>query len=196
MPSPIPTPRNLSEAIRIQIEWSRLFEFDYPSIDRILCVDSSYSIDQKSMYTVLLGFNLEGERILKDELHSEVNFPYIPTLFCFREGPPQTRILEKYASEGDLIVVNGHGIAHPRRFGLATYIGVSLDSPTLGLAKKKIVGEYNGDYLVHMGEVVGRRVGGFLASVGHRFNLDDIEIIRLCTRLMRRTHNECRGGWK
>lgn len=69
-------------------------------------------------------------------------FPYVPGLLSFREIPAVARALEELGATPDLLVVDGHGIAHPRRFGLACHLGVLADRPTVGVAKSRLVGHH------------------------------------------------------
>lgn len=75
----------------------------------------------------------------------DVNFPYIPSFLMFREGDPAVRavrpVLEKFDRKRTVIIVDGSGIAHPRRCGLATYIALKLKIPTIGVTKRKLYGE-------------------------------------------------------
>ncbi|SOD67316.1 Endonuclease V [Streptomyces zhaozhouensis] len=64
-----------------------------------------------------------------------VDFPYVPGLLAFRELPTVLAALERLAVAPDLVVCDGHGLAHPRRFGLASHLGVLADLPTIGVAK-------------------------------------------------------------
>ncbi len=93
----------------------------------------------------------------------EPSFPYIPGLFSFRELPPVLEAFERLRTAPDLIVCDGQGIAHPRRFGLASHLGLLLGVPTIGCGKTRLVGEYDepdtarGSFspLIHEGERVG-----------------------------------------
>jgi deoxyribonuclease V len=71
----------------------------------------------------------------------EVDFPYVPGLLSFREVPALESALEKLAERPDLVITDGQGIAHPRRFGLACHIGVLYDVPAIGCAKTRLIGQ-------------------------------------------------------
>ncbi|MHC4712282.1 MAG: deoxyribonuclease V [Planctomycetota bacterium] len=72
----------------------------------------------------------------------EVDFPYIPGLLSFREIPAILAAYRRLSARPDLIFCDGQGIAHPRRFGLASHLGVILDTPTVGCAKSVLTGEF------------------------------------------------------
>ena len=115
----------------------------------------------------------------------KIAFPYIPGLLSFRESPLILAACEKLDNAPDLVLVDGQGIAHPRRFGLATHLGLFLDVPTIGCAKSILcgqhqpVGEDSGSHaeLFDDGELIGAalrtksRVRPIYVSVGHRIDL-------------------------
>ncbi|UIE37717.1 deoxyribonuclease V [Leptodesmis sichuanensis] len=123
-------------------------------------------------------------------------FPYIPGLLSFREVPAVLDALENLQIEPDLILCDGQGIAHPRRFGIACHLGVLIDRPTIGVAKSLLVGrhaelpEQRGSWqpLIHKGETIGvalrTRPGTkpVYISPGHRISLETaIAYVMRCT---------------
>ena len=124
-----------------------------------------------------------------------LRFPYVPGYLSFRELPPLQAAWERLAVRPDLVVFDGHGYAHPRRFGLACHGGVAWDVPSIGCAKTPFVGEAGepgparGDTapVVHQGETVGAvlrtRAGTkpLYVSAGHRMDLETA--VRMVLRL-------------
>lgn len=122
------------------------------------------------------------ERIVVD---MPVAFPYVPGLLAFRECPAVLYAFEKLATAPDLIIVDGHGYAHPRRFGLACHLGVVLDRPTIGCAKSRLLGVHGAPEAARAAwvelrdgeEVIGlvlrskQRASPLHISVGHRVDL-------------------------
>lgn len=92
-----------------------------------------------------------------------IPYPYIPGLLSFREIPCIVSSVQKLGTEPDLLLVDGHGLAHPRKFGLASHLGFLTEVPAIGCAKSRLVGDYvhpgpkKGEWepLTHTGEVVG-----------------------------------------
>jgi deoxyribonuclease V len=113
-------------------------------------------------------------------------FPYVPGLLSFREAPAVLAAFEKVRAAPDLILYDGQGIAHPRRFGIASHVGLLLDCPSIGVAKSRLVGAHKmpanrrGAWtpLRDAGEVIGAvlrtRAGvkPLYVSIGHRVSLE------------------------
>ncbi len=123
-------------------------------------------------------------------------FPYVPGLLSFREIPAVLKALEQLRISPDLLLCDGQGIAHPRRFGLASHLGVICDLPSIGVAKTRLIGEYapvpdrrgawqpllDGEEVI--GAVLRTRVGvkPVFISTGHRVSLESaVRIVLDCT---------------
>lgn len=116
---------------------------------------------------------------------SPTRFPYVPGLLSFREVPAVLGALEKLTTIPDLLLCDGQGIAHPRRFGIASHLGVLCDIPSIGVAKTRLIGEHveppdqRGasvpllDHGATIGAVLRSRVGvkPLYISIGHRISL-------------------------
>lgn len=110
---------------------------------------------------------------------SSVKNPYIPGLLFLREAEPILAVLEKLEHNYDLLMIDGHGLLHPRRFGLACYIGVKVDKPTIGIGKSLLCGtvvkRYGSQIVLldgkKMGVVVKTNAKPIYVSVGHKISL-------------------------
>ena len=127
----------------------------------------------------------------------KVEFPYISGLLSFSEGPVILDALEKLATKPDLIIFDGQGVAHPRRLGIASHIGLLADLPAIGCAKSRLCGQHeepdfeSGNHvpLVDQGETIGAvvrtrsRIKPMYVSVGHRIDLKtSIKYVLACCR--------------
>ena len=128
-------------------------------------------------------FNIVEVKVIRER----VDFPYIPGLLSFREAPVILAVCEELTISPDLVLVDGQGVAHPRRVGLASHLGLFLDTPTIGCAKSRLCGRHEepgaepGDYtdLVDGNETIGvalrTRQGTkpIYVSVGHKVDLQN-----------------------
>lgn len=144
-----------------------------PSVDRLVAV--------------MLTFRWPGLELLEStHVVAPILFPYIPGLLSFREVPPLIEAYHKLERKPDILLCDGQGIAHPRRLGLATHMGLCLDIPTVGCAKKRLCGkhapldEHKGSYtpLIYRGVTVGyvfrsrNKVKPLYISPGHLADLE------------------------
>jgi len=126
------------------------------------------------------------EEVERRMARRKLRFPYVPGLLSFRESPILLAAFRRLRTEPDLILVDGHGLAHPRRFGIACHLGILLDKPAIGCAKSLLVGEHE-EPGVEAGSTAplmldGERVGVVLrtragvkpifVTQGHRVSLD------------------------
>ncbi len=120
-------------------------------------------------------------------VNGEINFPYVPGLLSFREAPLILQCCAQLEHTPDLIMVDGQGIAHPRRLGIAAHLGLFFDVPTIGCAKSRLCGEYkipgiepgNIEELVDTGETIGavirtrQNTKPVFISIGNKITLED-----------------------
>jgi len=135
---------SLEEAIAIQQKLREKIHLktNLKKLRKIAATDVAYQ--EKMAIAGVLVFSYPELNILeKSIILTEVKFPYIPGLLSFREGPPLIRALEKIKQDVDLLLFDGQGIAHPRRTGIATHLGIYLNLPSIGCAKSRLTGKYN-----------------------------------------------------
>ncbi len=170
--------------VKLAARVSRVSEVANPRF--IAGVDISASRARGMATGAVVILNYPGLRLVEIKIvNEELNFPYIPGLLSFRESPLVLAACEKLAVTPDLILVDGQGIAHPRRMGLASHLGLFLNTPTIGCAKSRLCGSYKEPgvesgscaELVDNGEVIGAALRTKLGaspvyvSIGHKVDL-------------------------
>lgn len=150
---------------------------DERKIRHVCGVDVSYSGDEAFSCAVILerrSLSVVGSSCKRSRAES----PYIPGLFFLREAEPILEALEGLKHDYELLLVDGHGLLHPRRFGLACYIGLKVGKPTVGVGKSLLCGkvvERKGSRMVLLdGEKLGAVLGQknpIYVSIGHRISL-------------------------
>lgn len=185
-------PSSPAEAEAIQDRLRPMLELDVPGPAKpctVAGLDVSYTGDGPGSRLAAAVVVLDGtslEVVEQSVAVGTAGFPYVPGLFAFRELPTLLDALRDLKTVPDLLVCDGFGIAHPRRFGLACHLGVLTGLPAIGVGKTAFVGAHEepgprrGDAspLLDGGEVVGRvlrtrdGVKPVFVSVGHRTDLD------------------------
>jgi deoxyribonuclease V len=149
--------------------------------------DISFDRSSPELHAAVAVLDAESLEVVEIAgVRAKARFPYVPGYLSFREIPPLLEAFAKLEAVPDLIICDGQGRAHPRRFGLACHLGVLLDLPTLGCAKSRLIGDYrepgpgrgahtqlrDGGEVI--GEVVRTRSGvkPVCVSVGHRVCLE------------------------
>jgi deoxyribonuclease V len=161
------------DAIKLQNEIAKkvVAKDDFGKINCICGVDVAYSDDIAYCSAVVMDRN---SRLL-ESLDSETVAanPYVPGLLMLREAEPIFHVLRMLKVGYDMLLVDGHGLLHPRKCGLACYVGVTLDKPTIGVAKSRLCGTVRPDCFVELGgDIVGYSISKKLyVSVGHRTSL-------------------------
>ncbi len=136
-------PKNIPEAVEIQN--SIAMRVRVVPLERrpatVAGVDAAFFSGEVAAAASL--FTYPDMHHVEDSVYrGRAQFPYIPGFFSFREGPAVVGALMGLRTGPDVILVDGHGIAHPRRAGIASYIGVILGVPAIGCAKSLLTGEY------------------------------------------------------
>lgn len=104
--------------------------------------DVSYQKQGDLLVAAVVVLDAESLEVVETvTVTDQAQFPYVPGLFSFRELPPLAKAFEQLNVTPDLVVCDGQGIAHPRRFGLASHLGVMFDLPTIGCGKTRLCGE-------------------------------------------------------
>ena len=193
---------NLSPQAAIEVQKQLAYEvirhdvFDAP-VKTVAGIDLGFDLKNDSCRAAVVVLKFpELELIETAEAILPVQFPYVPGLLSFRETPIAVKALEKLNIAPDLILCDGQGIAHPRRFGIACHIGLITNIPAIGVAKSLLVGKYESldltrgsvSPLIHQNEEVGvalrtkDNVQPVYVSVGHKISLETAaDFVLRCT---------------
>jgi deoxyribonuclease V len=165
-----------SDAIKLQQEIAKqvIDRDDFAAINRICAVDVAY--DDNLAYCSAVMTSRSGQVLELASSTDAIESPYIPGLLMLREAPPIFQALGMLKNDYDLLLVDGHGLLHPRKCGIACYVGVKVDKPTIGIAKSILCGSPRSDGSIELGgETLGQTIGTgkkkFYVSVGHRISL-------------------------
>ena len=106
-------------------------------------IDCAFSKDGEKILAVVVVLKFDSMEVVETaDATRRVSFPYIPGLLSFREAPVCLAAVEKLARQPDVFIIDGQGIAHPRRLGLAAHLGLFFDKPTIGCAKSRLIGQF------------------------------------------------------
>lgn len=136
------TPR---EAAQIQLLLRSKVELvdRLPTVRRVAGADLAFDLDRnRAIAGVVIYTFPEMEEIERLWGESRITFPYVPGLLSFREAPALLKIFARTKNTPDLIFCDGHGYAHPRRFGISSHLGLLLNTPTIGCAKSLLIGTH------------------------------------------------------
>lgn len=135
----------VQEAIEIQNRLRQRTVLENTLQDVRLVAGADIAIDEKSKqaFAAVVVLDLASMKVVSKAFGAaEIPFPYVPGLLSFREGPVYLQVFRKLRLVPDVVIFDGQGIAHPRRVGIATHLGILLDIPTIGCAKSKLTGQY------------------------------------------------------
>jgi len=196
----------IQNSLRELIKFQRI---DIKKIDYVLALDIAYKKDIGIAVGVVYDIK-NKTTVEKIHVKDKVEFPYIPGLLFFREAPLTLEVIRRIKSRYDLILVDAHGYAHPRRMGLATVIGIITKKPTIGIAKSILVGKLKKindkiSEIVDKNELIGYEIRGdrkFYVSPGSNIDFDSTlefikmldfkypEALRIADRLSKRYKND------
>lgn len=167
-----------------------------PRLREVTGVDVGFEEGGRYVRAAVVSLRFPSLEVVEQRVARRVcRFPYVPGLLSFRECPAVLAALAKLHAPPQLLLCDGQGIAHPRRFGIASHLGVITGLPAIGVAKSRLIGDHGpvgdrrGDWVpLHVGDdVVGAvvrtrsRVKPLYVSVGHRVELQRaIEIVLAC----------------
>lgn len=112
-------------------------------IETVAGADVSFSRKHSRFFAAVVVMTFPGmQRVERVTADTPPAAPYIPGMLTFREGPTLVEAFRELEAEPDIFIFDGHGYAHPRRFGLACHMGLWLERPTVGCAKSRLVGTH------------------------------------------------------
>ncbi|MDI6098318.1 deoxyribonuclease V [Actinoplanes sp. NEAU-A12] len=184
-----PWPRTEEEALAVQDALRSRLVFDEgpASPATVAGLDVAYSEGDERLAAAVVVLSTADLSVVDTAVvRGRPAFPYVPGLFAFREVPALLDALDRLTVRPEVLICDGHGLAHPRRFGLAAHLGVLTDLPAFGVGKTRLVGDWEpvGERrgarspLIDAGETVGavlrtqNGVKPVFVSVGHRIDLD------------------------
>lgn len=190
-------------------------------VQTIAGADISFNKYSTTVYAGIVVMQFPSLQVIETSgVIDEATFPYIPGLLAFREVPALSKAWEKLKIKPDVLVLDGHGIAHPRRMGIAAHFGVVMNTSTLGCAKSLLTGKYDEPMiqagsmsdLISKGELIGKvlrtkkNTKPVFISPGNLITMDEsVDLIKRCvgkyripepTRLAHNFVNELRVGSK
>jgi deoxyribonuclease V len=177
------------EAREIQLRWrDRVASVDdFGTVRRVAGLDVGFENGGKVARAAVAVLDFPSLALVDSAVAREpTRFPYVPGLLSFREVPACLAALDRLRAAPDLLLCDGQGYAHPRRFGLACHLGVLADLPSIGVAKSRLIGVHEdpaaprGSWvpLLDGGETIGvvlrtrDGVAPLYVSIGHRISLD------------------------
>lgn len=177
-----------SDALSLQQELAAkvINEDQFKEINVVAGVDVAYDKHSDKIVAAVVVIDARTLDVIETvTAEDKACFPYIPGLFSFRELPPLVKAFEKLRNTPDLVVCDGQGYAHPRRFGMACHLGVIFDLPSIGCAKTRLLGVHTEldakrgsiQPLIDQGKAVGNalrtqnQINPVYVSIGHRISL-------------------------
>lgn len=197
-------PDSFASASKIQLELAQKVVLEDQLPDQLqtiggMDVSSNWRDPEQMIYATCVVLDAQTLQVVAQaSAHMQQKFPYIPGLLGFRETPALIEAFSKLAVKPDLILVDGQGISHPRKLGIASHIGVLIDLPTIGVAKSILIGKPAGQLattagattpLIWQDETIGmllrskQRCNPLIISQGHRVALNTaLTIVNRCLK--------------
>ncbi|GAC1466535.1 MAG: deoxyribonuclease V [Ktedonobacteraceae bacterium] len=193
---------SMQEAIALQHELAGriILEDRVGEVRLVAGVDMAINEEHEAARAAVVLLTYPEMAVVERHVYEEaIRMPYIPGLLSFREAPSVLGAFKKLRKRPDLVLVDGQGIAHPRRIGIGAHLGLWLEIPTIGCAKSILTGHYNKDALgeeagswvplLNKKETIGAvvrtrtRVSPMIISPGHLISLEtSIRYVLACTR--------------
>jgi deoxyribonuclease V len=112
-------------------------------VQTVAGADISFDRGSDMMHAAIIVMTMDGhEPVARSLISYKTNFPYIPGLLAFREMPVLLKSWKQLQIKPDVLILDGHGLAHPRRMGIATHLGIEINHPTIGCAKNILTGSH------------------------------------------------------
>lgn len=190
----------VTEATQIQNELREKIDLRplTKNIKTVAGADISFNKYSTTVYAGIVVLSFPGLKLLsRSMVKAEVHFPYVPGYLAFREISPLLKAWELLAEKPDVLILDGHGIAHPRKMGIAAHFGTLIDHPTVGCAKKKLYGKYvepdekagSSTFLYNKTEVIGtvlrtrNKVKPVFVSPGNLISMEEAkELVMQCAK--------------
>ena len=140
-----PWPTDQNEAVLIQNQFKKeiTVEGALNGVRLVAGADTAFDHIANTLFAAICLFTYPDLQQIDTAIASaEAKFPYVPGLHVFREGPVILKAFARLETRPDVVIFAGHGTAHPRRFGIAGHLGLILDIPSIGCARKKLVGQH------------------------------------------------------
>jgi len=185
--------RTLQAAIASQVDTTTAL----PAWRYVAAADVSYTRGDTHLYAAVVVLDTQANMVEVERVGvvAPISFPYVPGLLSFREAPPVLEAFRLLKTVPDVVLCDGQGIAHPRRLGLASHLGLWLGIPTIGCAKSRLCGSYQEpgpargtlSPLLDQDETIGavvrtkNRVKPLFVSPGHKITLDNAVGVVLAT---------------
>jgi len=145
IPKISPWPKTEQEGLSLQHRLKELIitEGELDGAVLVAGVDTAFDHKNDMLFAGVSLYDIEDmTEYERASASAKAVFPYMPGLYTFREGPVILMALARLRNRPDAIIFSGHGVAHPRGIGLASHLGLILDIPSIGCARKKLAGQY------------------------------------------------------